>query len=143
MELDLRCIMGELNHPNHNGRIYDSNMMKKAIEKFNKEGNKICELHPDYENFLSNNLINAAGKVENIWIENNQVYGKIELLDTPKGKVVKELMDKGYEFKLNPRMLGDREPVLDEEGNQKIDENGNPIYTIKNVKLISLDLCEN
>lgn len=141
MELDLKCVMGELDHPNHNGRIYDSNMMKKAIEKFNKEGNKICELNPDYENFLSHNLTNTAGKVENICVENNQVYGKIELLDTPKGEVVKELINKGCEFKLNPRMLGERVPVLDEEGNQKTDENGNPIYNMTNVKLISFDLC--
>lgn len=141
MELDLKCVMGELDHPNHNGRIYDSNMMKEAIEKFNKEGNKICELNPDYENFLSHNLTNTAGKVENILVENNQVYGKIELLDTPKGEVVKELINKGCEFKLNPRMLGERVPVLDEEGNQKTDENGNPIYNITNVKLISFDLC--
>lgn len=141
MELDLKCVIGELDHPNHNERIYDSNMMKKAIEKFNKEGNKICELNPDYENFLSHNLTNTAGKVENILVENNQVYGKIELLDTPKGEVVKELINKGCEFKLNPRMLGERVPVLDEEGNQKTDENGNPIYNMTNVKLISFDLC--
>jgi len=141
MELNLRCIMGELDHPNHNGRIYDSNMMKEAIEKFNKEGIKTCELQPDYENFLSHNLTNTAGKVENIWVENNQVFGKIELLDTPKGKIVKELMNEGCKFKLNPRILGEKIPVLDEEGNQKIDENGNPIYDIKNIELVSFDLC--
>ena len=141
MELGLKCIMGELDHPNHNGRIYDSNMMKEAIEKFNKEGIKICELRPDYENFFSHNLSNTAGKVENIWVENNQVFGKIELLDTPKGKVVKELINEGHEFKLNPRILGNKVPVLDEEGNQKIDEDGNPIYDMKNVELVSFDLC--
>jgi len=141
MELDLRCIMGELDHPNHNGRIYDSNMMKEAIEKFNKEGIKFCELNPNYENFLSHNLTNAAGKVENVWVEDNQVYGKIELLDTPKGKVVKELIHEGREFNLNPRILGDKVPVLDEEGNQKIDKDGNPIYNMKNIELVSFDLC--
>ena len=38
-------------------------------------------------------------------------------------------------------MLGERVPVLDEEGNQKTDENSNPIYNITNVKLISFNLC--
>lgn len=141
MEIGLKCIIGELNHPNHNGRIYDSNMMKEAIENFNKEGNKMCEINPDYENFSSHNLANTVGNIEKIWVENNKIYGKVELLDTPKGKIVKECINEGCEFNLNPRMLGERVPVLDEEGNQKIDEDGNPIYDIKNVELVSFDLC--
>lgn len=139
-ELELECIMGELNHPNHNGRIYDSNMMKEAIEKWQKDGNKIVELNPNYDDFMKPNILNAAGEAKDIWMEDNKVIGKIQLLDTPQGKVAKEMFNTGKELYINPRMLGEKEPALDENGNQKFDENGNQIYEIKDVQVISFDI---
>lgn len=50
MEIEMKCVMGELNHPNHNGRIYDSKMMQEAIDKWKESGNKMVELNPHYGN---------------------------------------------------------------------------------------------
>lgn len=101
--IELTSIMGDFNHPNHNGRIYDSKMMEDAIKKF------------------------------------SQLVGKVELLDTPKGKVVEKLVN-NHDFKLAPRMTGEAIPVLDDNGNQKFDENNNPIYKITNVNIESIDI---
>lgn len=140
MEIEMKCIMGELNHPNRNGRIYDSKMMQEAIDKWKKEGSKIVELNPDYNNFTTTNISKAVGITKDIWVENGEVLGKIELLDTPQGKIVKDILKSGQNVNFAPRMLGERVPVLDEEGNQKIDKYGNPIYEIKNVEIVSLDI---
>lgn len=143
MEIEMKCIMGELNHPNHNGRIYNSDMMENAINKWKKDGNKLVELDPDYgqlDHFSESHIENTVGSVKDIWIENGNVFGKVQLLDTPRGKIAKEMINAGKEFQINPRMLGEKIPVLDEEGNPKFDAEGNQIYEIKDVNVISFDI---
>ena len=139
--IELVSIMGEFNHPNHNGRVYDSKMMEEAVRKFNENGLKTCEVYP-FEDFSSHHMENIVGKVENLWIENNQLVGKVELLDTPKGKIVEELMNNN-DFKLAPRITGEAIPVLDDNGNQKFDEDNNPICEITNVNIESIDIIKN
>lgn len=138
--IELTSIMGEFNHPNHNGRIYDSKMMEEAVRKFNENGLKTCEVYP-FEDFFSHHLENVVGKVENLWIENNQLEGKVELLDTQKGKIIEKLIN-NHDFKLAPRMTGEVFPVLDDNGNQKFDENNNPICEITNVNIESIDIIK-
>ena len=72
----------------------------------------------------------------------SQLVGKVELLDTPKGKIVEKLID-NHDFKLAPRMTGEAIPALDDNGNQKFDENNNPIYEITNVNIESIDIIRN
>lgn len=148
MEIKLISNIGILNHPNHNGRIYDSEMMKKAVEDFNKNGIKTCELNPDYlekseflsnEPFFSHNSDKIAGEVKEVKIEDNKLVGKVHLLDNENGKTVKALIDSG-KLRLGPRMLAESISVLDEEGNQKLDENGNPIVEIGDVEIVSMDI---
>ena len=136
--IELTSIIGDFNHPNHNGRIYDSKMMEEAIKKFNENGLKTCEAYP-FEDFSSHHMENVAGKVENLWTENNQLVGKVGLLDTPKGKAVEKLIN-NHDFKLAPRMTGEAIPVLDDNGNQEFDESNNPIYKITNVNIESIDI---
>lgn len=143
MEIEMKCIMGKLNHPNHNGRIYNSDMMENAINKWKKDGNKMVELAPDYgqlDHFSESHIKNIVGSVKDIWIENGNVFGKVQLLDTPRGKIAKEMINAGKEFQISPRMLGEKIPVLDEEGNPKFDDEGNQIYEIKDVNVISFDI---
>jgi hypothetical protein len=138
--IELTSIIGEFNRPNHNGRVYDSKMMEEAVREFNENGLKTCEVYP-FEDFFSHHLENVVGKVENLWVENNQLVGKVELLDTQKGKIIEKLIN-NHDFKLAPRMTGEAIPVLDDNGNQKFDENNNPICEITNVNIESIDIIK-
>jgi len=152
MELQTKIIgLDNLNNPNHNGRIYSSSQMQDAINKYMKKSDKFCELNPNYgelthdsEHFYDTKLSNIAGKVNDMSIENNEVFAKIELYDTPKGNVVKNIINTGHDIQLGPRMTGDAEVVYetDENGNKtpKLDENGNVIIEVKNVNIVSLDI---
>lgn len=142
MEIEMKCIMGELDHPNRNGIIYDSGMMKNAIDKWKHEGQREVELEPDYEYIHKHNMSKIAGKIEDICINNGEIYGKVQLLDTPSGKIMQHIVQSGIDMHIGPRMFGDKVSVLDEDGNQKIDENGNPIYEVKNVKIVSWDIVK-
>lgn len=142
MEIEMKCVVGELDQPNHNGIIYDSDMMKNAIEKWKHEGRKEVELEHNYENFHEYNMSKIAGKIEDIRINNGEIYGKVQLFDTPSGKITQHIVQSGIDMHIVPRMLGDNVPVLDEDGNQKIDENENPIYEVKNVEIVSWDIVK-
>lgn len=152
MELEAKIIgLDNLNKPNHNGRVYNSSQIQDAINKYMKKPDKFCELNPNYgelthkpEHFYDTTLSNIAGKVNDMSIENNEVFAKIELYDTPKGNVVKNIVNTGHDIQLGPRITGNVEVVYDtdENGNKipKQDENGNIIKEVKNVNIISLDI---
>lgn len=152
MEIQGKLIgLDNLNKPNHNGRIYNSSQMQDAIDKYLKKTDKFCELNPNYgelthesKYFYCTTLSNIAGKVNDISIKNNEVFAKIKLYDTPKGNVVKNIINTGHDIQFGARMIGDVEEVYetDENGNKipKLDENGNVIKEVKNVSIVSLDI---
>lgn len=98
---------------NNNGRKYDLAELAKAVEQFNKHGRHICWLDkPSGE--LSMSLSDAAGKVQNIWIEDGTVKGVVDLLDTPNGMIAQTLLDTGCGLSLGVRMLGTGDPETNE-----------------------------
>ena len=52
------------------------------------------------------NLKNASHLVTDIWMEGNNVMGKIEILSTPSGNILKDLIDAGVKLGISSRGLG-------------------------------------
>jgi len=79
---------------NLNGRIYTKEMAERIVEQFeNRDGEMFGELgYPDRFEVL---LTQVSHKVEEIHLdeENKSVVGTIKILDTPKGKIVKAMLD--------------------------------------------------
>ena len=44
--------------------------------------------------------------VVGVWNEGNKVYGKIEVLDTPSGRILKDLISAGVKLGISSRGLG-------------------------------------
>lgn len=75
----------------HNGRIFPKDVMEKAIEEFNK-GNRPALITKESESNFPN-LSDAVGTLEHISIkENGDVFGNIQLLPTPEGKVIEDML---------------------------------------------------
>ena len=133
MEIEVKSIIGELDHPNHNGRIYPLEVMKEAIEEWKNKDKKFGELNPDYNN---NSVVlgNISHKVEDIWInENKEICGRVKLYDTPQGKIVENLIKNKQNVELAPCMIGTQETT--------IDENGNPLTVITKIdSILTFDL---
>ena len=92
---------------NGNGRIYPRKVLMREMENYKKMVNErraLGELdHPDSSVI---NLSNASHLVTEIWSEGDSVKGKIECLNTPSGKVLKELVNSGVKLGISSRGMG-------------------------------------
>jgi hypothetical protein len=92
---------------NGNGRIYSRPILEREIknyEKLVKEGRAIGELdHPDSSVV---ELKNASHLITEVWWEGNDVMGKMKILDTPAGKIAKNLVQGGVQLGISSRGLG-------------------------------------
>jgi len=103
----LSGLMQEANVENGNKRVYPPEVLMKEIENYKKavmERRALGELdHPD-DSVI--NLKNASHLVVDIWNDGNRVYGKIEVLDTPSGRILKDLISAGVKLGISSRGLG-------------------------------------
>ena len=92
---------------NGNGRVYPHNVLKREIDNYMKivEDNRACgELdHPD-DSVV--NLKNVSHIVTDVWWEGKDVMGKIKVLDTPSGRILKDLVKAGVKLGISSRGLG-------------------------------------
>ena len=69
-----------------------------------KDNRALGELdHPD-DSVI--NLRNASHMVTDMWWEGNDVMGKIKVLDTPSGRILKDLINNGVKLGISSRGLG-------------------------------------
>jgi hypothetical protein len=92
---------------NGNGRVYRKETLQREVENYQKairERRSLGELdHPD-DSVI--NLKNASHLVTKMWWEGDSVMGKIEVLETPSGKILKELVKAGCKLGISSRGLG-------------------------------------
>ena len=85
---------------NGNGRVYPKSVLQREVENYQnsiRERRALGELdHPD-DSVI--NLKNASHLVTKMWWEGDNVMGKIEVLDTPSGRILKDLLKSGVKLK--------------------------------------------
>ena len=92
---------------NGNGRQYPHPILEREVKKYGglvEDNRALGELdHPDSSVI---NLVNVSHMVTQIWMEGNDVIGKIKVLNTPSGKVLQELVNAGVKTGISSRGLG-------------------------------------
>ena len=83
---------------NGNGRYYSKRSLgKREIDKYMesvKENRALGELdHPESSII---NLKNVSHNITEIWWDGDKIMGKIEILPTPSGNILKALIDEWY-----------------------------------------------
>ena len=96
---------------NRNGRVYESTILKPAVEKYIEEqvktGRAVGELnHPDGPTI---NLDKVSHRITNLTIEGSNVIGKAKILNTPMGQIVKGLLEGGVKLGVSSRGMGSLE----------------------------------
>jgi len=98
---------------NGNGRYYPKELWEREINRYNKEAiqirNAIGELdHPDSQVI---NLKNTSHLITDIWWNGDKIFGKIEILPTPSGNIVRNLLESGITIGVSSRGMGSLKQV--------------------------------
>jgi len=93
---------------NQNGRVYAKEILEREVklyeQNFVKVGNAYGELdHPDS---IIVSLKNASHVIKKLWWEGDELRGVIELLNTPSGNIVKEIVKAGHTIGISSRGTG-------------------------------------
>lgn len=101
-------IMQRAGAKNQNGRIYKREILEEEVrnyvENFVKVGNAYGEL--DHPESAIVSLKNASHVVKELWWEGDDLMGKVELLNTPSGNIVKEILKGGHTIGISSRGTG-------------------------------------
>jgi hypothetical protein len=106
---------------NKNGRIYPKNTLAKEtgryITEYVNKGRALGELnHPTGPTV---NLDRVSHIVKELHEDGKNVYGKAKVLDTPMGKIVKNLIDEGAQLGVSTRGMGS---LKSKNGYQEVQE---------------------
>ena len=97
----------EADRKNGNGREYPVDILKREVERYQgmvKDRRAMGELdHPDSSVV---NLQNVSHIVTDMWWDGNSVMGKIEILPTPSGDILKSLVESNVKMGISSRALG-------------------------------------
>ena len=93
---------------NQNGRVYPKEILMREVTEYKKiqvaERRALGELdHPESSVV---NLSNASHNVVDVWWNGDDVVGKVEVLSTPAGNILKELFKSGIKLGISSRGLG-------------------------------------
>ncbi len=93
---------------NHNGRIYPVSEIRKAVDSINekiKNGFSVPgEL--DHPTELTIHLNNISHDIKEMWMEGNNGCGKLKVLPTPSGNIMRTLLESGIKLGVSSRGSG-------------------------------------
>jgi hypothetical protein len=100
------CIQGDVR--NANERVYPTREIAKAVETINQQ---IIEGHSvlgevDHPDDLKINLDRVSHMIEKMWMEGDSGFGKLKILPTPMGLLVKTMLESGVKLGVSSRGSG-------------------------------------
>ncbi len=105
---EVEGVMQRAGAKNQNGRIYEKDLLmreaKKYVDEFVKNGNAFGEL--DHPESAVVSLKNASHVVKDLYWDGDDLMGKVELLNTPAGNIVKEIIKAGHTIGISSRGTG-------------------------------------
>ena len=114
-DLKIQGVFMQAETKNRNGRIYPFGVLEKEVKRYNKElvekKRAFGELgHPEGPTV---NLDRVSHLIEELVPDGKNIVGKAKILDTPTGKIVKELLNAGAKLGVSSRGMG----TLEKKGN--------------------------
>ena len=118
---------------NQNGRVYPMQILQREAKRYEtliKERRALGELdHPDSSVI---NLKNVSHNVREIHWEGNDLCGTVEILPTPSGNILKELLRAGILLGISSRGMGSTRQL-----------DGNKVEVQEDFELIGWDFVSN
>ena len=115
-------VLQRANEKNQNGRVYPESILKREVQKYKgreiKENRAYGELdHPESSVV---ELKNTSHIIRDIWWDGTDVVGKVEILNTPAGRILKELVEAGCTVGISSRGMGSVRQIK-EDGTVAVD----------------------
>lgn len=105
---EVEGVMQRASAENQNGRVYKKEILmreaKRYVDEFVKRGNAFGELDHPESPVVS--LKNASHIVKELWWDGDDLKGRVELLNTPAGNIVKEIIKAGHTIGISSRGTG-------------------------------------
>ena len=100
---------------NRNNRLYPMSVLEKEVKRYNREyvqqNRAFGELgHPDGPTV---NLERVSHMITKLYPDSKNFIGEAKIMDTPYGKIVKNLIDEGAKLGVSSRGMGSLEPRKD------------------------------
>ena len=117
-KLIVRGVLQRAEAKNQNERVYPKEVLMREAKKYNtliKERRELGELdHPESSVVNLNNV--SHNVLEMSW-NGNDLVGKVEVLPTPSGNILKSLFQSGIKLGISSRGMGSVKEVMREAGN--------------------------
>lgn len=129
----VRGVLQRAGAKNQNGRVYPRNILEREARKYEqliKERRALGELdHPDSSVI---NLKNVSHNIRELHWEGDDLCGTVEILSTPSGNILKELLRAGILLGISSRGMGSVKQIG--EGKVEVGED---------FELLGWDFCSN
>ena len=103
----LKGIIQRANTLNQNGRVYPTSILQREIQNYQKLINENRALGEcDHPESSVVELKNVSHIVREASMKGEDVYGVIEILDTPSGKIIQSLIESGVTLGISSRGVG-------------------------------------
>ena len=111
-------VLQRANAKNQNGRVYPKDILAREVAEYSRinvaENRALGELdHPESSVV---NLQNVSHNVRKVWWKGDDVMGEVEVLGTPSGNILKELLRAGIKLGISSRGLGSVKELQEEAG---------------------------
>ncbi len=117
----VKALLQRADSLNQNKRIYPREILEREVENYQKavaEGRATGELdHPDSSVVA---LEKVSHVIREIGWQGDEVWGMVEILNTPKGLIAQSLMESGILLGISSRGVG--ETITTEDGYDMVDD---------------------
>ena len=101
-------VLQRANSTNQNGRVYPKNILEREIEKYKgreiRENRAYGELdHPESSVV---ELKNTSHIIRDVYWRGDDVMGQVEILNTPTGRILQEIINAGCTVGISSRGMG-------------------------------------
>jgi len=100
------CIQGGVK--NANERVYPVNEIERAVGQLNEQISSGYSVlgEVDHPDDLKVNLDRVSHMIESMWMDGPNGYGKLKILPTPMGQLVKTMLESGVKLGVSSRGSG-------------------------------------
>src|SRR6185312_1103155 len=119
----VKSIIQKVNTKNANQRVYPKDVLEREIERYITEFVELKKAYGelDHSNEQTVALKNVCINIMEIWWDGDSVWANIEVLNTPSGKIVQELLKSSLTVGISSRGVGNVTQI-DEETSEVDDD---------------------